>query len=738
MSLATSQQQQSTGDKTTDWSTTLNFNQFDPSLGLLQSINIGLVGDISAWIDLQNLEAGPAAFSVSFPGLINVIGPDNTLLTAVAPDPSASGTLAANAGTILSGLTDTASSQTTLAAGTLGTSGFVGAGTVALPVTAAASLLATGPANLDLLSHASAGASVALDYNYQSDTAAAGGSSGSVTLVDITAGFPMFVTGPSTTQTFTLADRTTGWNDQLTVNRFNPALGRLVAVNITLANDIQASVAAENLGPDAATFDSSQAATATLGLDGVAAGVTAQAVANDTMALGSFDGTIDYAGASGHLDQGITQAATSYLSLSDPSQLAAFVGQGSVTLPISVTGTSVVDGPGNLAAHLLAQGGASVSITYSYDTAPTIAGAGGIVTYAAGQAATALAPTLDLTDNYTTLAASAQVTISGGVTGDVLAADTAGTGISASYDPTSETLNLSGTASVAAYQQVLRSVTFTSTSSDPSVGGTDTSRIATWSVTSPDGSTSDTATTGITIPALPAQWIGGGYGVWSLGFEWSSAPQVPGAGQDVAITQAGNYTIDVTTAETVHSVLLDAPGAVLRLRASLDVLAGFTVEAGTLDFEGGSLSVGSFAVDGGTVTGADVAIAATGGMDLNGGSLASSATVSAATIIGQLGSTGVTLQPSQTPIVSPGVGELPGLVDAPTDMIVQTLSPNSNAALQLLDMISSGALSGAMAISGQQTILPMGLATGLQAGGAGLDTPAPQILTGGAVNIYAP
>lgn len=43
----TSKQVQSVGDTPADWSQTLDFGQFDPSLGTLDGIDVGLAADVT-------------------------------------------------------------------------------------------------------------------------------------------------------------------------------------------------------------------------------------------------------------------------------------------------------------------------------------------------------------------------------------------------------------------------------------------------------------------------------------------------------------------------------------------------------------------------------------------------------------------------------------------------------------------------------------------------------------------
>ena len=75
---------------------------------------------------------------------------------------------------------------------------------------------------------------------------------------------------------------------------------------------------------------------------------------------------------------------------------------------------------------------------------------------------------------------------------DVLAASTAGTSITASYNASTETLTLSGTDTLAHYQQVLDSVTFNA-GENPTNYGSNPTRTVTWTLN--DGSALSTPLT---------------------------------------------------------------------------------------------------------------------------------------------------------------------------------------------------------------------------------------------------
>jgi hypothetical protein len=137
------------------------------------------------------------------------------------------------------------------------------------------------------------------------------------------------------------------------------------------------------------------------------------------------------------------------------------------------------------------------------DQPPVVAGAGNTVTFTPSGPAVAASPGVTVSSADNLNLASASVTISTGFfAGDVLAAVTTGTAITASYNATTHVLTLIGSDTVAHYQQVLDSVTYSSTSADPTNSGVDTSRTLSWRVN--DGTQNSTAVTSkVTVAALP-------------------------------------------------------------------------------------------------------------------------------------------------------------------------------------------------------------------------------------------
>src|SRR5258708_3833614 len=114
------------------------------------------------------------------------------------------------------------------------------------------------------------------------------------------------------------------------------------------------------------------------------------------------------------------------------------------------------------------------------------------IQYAGATGAVTLSPSLNVSDKDNLDLASATVRITGGTlptAAAVLAATVTGTGITASYNATTETLTLSGSDTLAHYQQVLDSVTFNSTSHQPTDSGAAITRTITWTLN--DGGSSN-------------------------------------------------------------------------------------------------------------------------------------------------------------------------------------------------------------------------------------------------------
>ena len=137
-------------------------------------------------------------------------------------------------------------------------------------------------------------------------------------------------------------------------------------------------------------------------------------------------------------------------------------------------------------------------------TPPVLGNVAASAAYSAGGTATTLSSGTTVSDPESANLVSGTVSIASGfLTGDTLAATTSGTSITASYNAATGVLSLSGSDTLAHYQQVLDSVSYSSSSQNPTNSGADPSRTISWLVN--DGTlNSATQTTTVSVTGLAA------------------------------------------------------------------------------------------------------------------------------------------------------------------------------------------------------------------------------------------
>ncbi|MBF0428503.1 MAG: hypothetical protein HQL94_06230, partial [Magnetococcales bacterium] len=207
---------------------------------------------------------------------------------------------------------------------------------------------------------------------------------------------------------------------------------------------------------------------------------------------------------------------------------------------------------------------------------PPVVFAGGMLAYTEGSLATAIDNTITVNDPDDTHISMATVVISSGYTsGDVLSIS-AQNGITGSY--TSGTLTLTGSATLANYQAALRTVSFNSTSNDPTY--LSTSRTITWEVT--DGNSDD-------------DWAQTSVGVTSsITITPTSDAPVATAGGVLAYTEGDVATVvdDTITINDVDDTLISGATVVISSGyTSGDVLSITTQNGITGSYNAGTLTL---------------------------------------------------------------------------------------------------------------------------------------------------
>ena len=169
--------------------------------------------------------------------------------------------------------------------------------------------------------------------------------------------------------TNTIALAKTDWKNTLSVPKFDPALGILQAVEVTLTGHLAGTARYESLDNKPTTLVVDMAATVELQrLDG---SFLTKAVpqAMSSVAVTKFDGTQDYAGTSGGiLTNLIGEDVSEVVLLTAPADLANFIGPGNINLPANALGAANGSGAGNIALSFTTMSSASLDVRYIYAT----------------------------------------------------------------------------------------------------------------------------------------------------------------------------------------------------------------------------------------------------------------------------------------------------------------------------------------------------------------------------------
>lgn len=162
-------------------------------------------------------------------------------------------------------------------------------------------------------------------------------------------------------------DKTTNWKEDMPVPQFDPALGTLTGVTISVSGAIEGSIRVEHLSENSKCI-----ATATLSAelqlcdpDGVPI-IQFPLAESTTDTLDEFDGEIDFDGPSGNTYPDLmAQDSRTY----SPANIAPFIGTGTLLFATKAEGTSAVTGCGNDIQGQTTVAKAKVTVCYLYDEA---------------------------------------------------------------------------------------------------------------------------------------------------------------------------------------------------------------------------------------------------------------------------------------------------------------------------------------------------------------------------------
>src|SRR5581483_7973533 len=125
-----------------------------------------------------------------------------------------------------------------------------------------------------------------------------------------------------------------------------------------------------------------------------------------------------------------------------------------------------------------------------------------------------------------------------------------------------------------------------------------------------------------------ATWLHATSGNFATSSNWS--PGTPGSGDDAVINLVGGYTVSLTTAQSVNSLLFDAPGAALAESSAGALLMGgaLTVDSGTVTLNGANTIGSGVSLNGGELAVGNGSALGGGALTIDGGTLVGTANVS--------------------------------------------------------------------------------------------------------------
>lgn len=161
-----------------------------------------------------------------------------------------------------------------------------------------------------------------------------------------------------------VSPQTASWAQSAVFPKFNPVMGTLTAVKVSLTGSVDGTAGIESFDAEAQQVEAAaRADIAVFGPD-KAALVSAKPAATKTAALAAFDGSNDFAGASGATLALVSPQQSADAQLA--SGIASFVGADEIALDVVSRGESSVGGSGNIGTQISGKAAAKVVVTYIY------------------------------------------------------------------------------------------------------------------------------------------------------------------------------------------------------------------------------------------------------------------------------------------------------------------------------------------------------------------------------------
>lgn len=161
----------------------------------------------------------------------------------------------------------------------------------------------------------------------------------------------------------------TNWSTTVDLPRFDPVLGTLQGVNLTVNGRVEGDAAFQNLNLTPATVTTTISARLLLrpAADTLIVATTPQIMKVDTVA--AFGGTYSFDGPDARRYTDLIAADSFSRSVAN-LDLSQYIGAGTISIPVESKALSSVQGPGNLIVQFSTRASADVTITYDYIAIP--------------------------------------------------------------------------------------------------------------------------------------------------------------------------------------------------------------------------------------------------------------------------------------------------------------------------------------------------------------------------------
>lgn len=151
----------------------------------------------------------------------------------------------------------------------------------------------------------------------------------------------------------------------LTFPQFDPALGVLTGVEISLSGDVSGTLGYENVNGAINTFNIEYEVNLEVGLPNGATANASGMLAETLPNIPAYDGALDYAGTSGG-QRPVSVPLSNTVQFNDAATLAQFAGAGTVSLPVAATSAFTVTGQGPAVANFNTSAAAAGTVRYFY------------------------------------------------------------------------------------------------------------------------------------------------------------------------------------------------------------------------------------------------------------------------------------------------------------------------------------------------------------------------------------